>query len=131
MTNRQFYVQLGILTIVILMLMAGLHLIPILQPYWDITIGSTLLFLVLSILAWHFGQKAAMSSNKNNFTSLVLGFIFGKMFLCVIFVLLYTKTVFPDTKFFLVPFFIIYLAYTVFETMTLTKLARIKPPTNK
>jgi hypothetical protein len=79
------------------------------------------------VLIWHVGQNAALSDNKNIFTSLILGFIFGKMFLCVIFVLIYSKTVLPETKYFLVPFFIIYLAYTVFETMILTKLARLKP----
>ncbi|MCR9290789.1 MAG: hypothetical protein NXI23_25740 [Bacteroidetes bacterium] len=127
MTNRQFYVQLGSLTIAIFILMAGLHFIPVLKPYWDITIGSIILFIVISVLIWHVGQNAALSDNKNIFTSLILGFIFGKMFLCVIFVLIYSKTVLPETKYFLVPFFIIYLAYTVFETMILTKLARLKP----
>ena len=110
--------------------MAGLHMIPILKPFWDITIGSVTLFILISVLAWHLGQKAAVSKNKNNFTALVLGFIFGKMFLCVIFILIYTRTVFPESKFFLVPFFIIYLAYTVFETMILTKLGRLKPIEN-
>ena len=127
MTNRQFYFKLGLLTIATIVAMAGLHLIPVLAPFWDITIGSIVLFLVISILAWHLGQKAALSKNKNNFTALVLGFIFGKMFLCVIFVLIYTKTVFPESKFFLIPFFLIYLVYTIFETTILTKLGRLQP----
>lgn len=127
MTHRQFYIQLGILTIAILLLMAGLHLIPSLTPYWDVTIGSTLLFVAISVFIWHMGQKAAMKENQNAFTSLLLVFIFGKMLLCIVFVLLYSKIILPETKFFLIPFFIVYLGFTVFETIILTKLARLKP----
>lgn len=44
-----------------------------------------------------------------------------KLVCCVVIVLVYDRAFKPENKAYLIPFFVIYLAYTVFEVIMLTK----------
>lgn len=70
--------------------------------------------------------KAAVSKDKNAFTSLIIGFTFAKLLLTVALVLVYKKIANPEGALFLVPFFLIYIVFTIFETVFMTKLGKIK-----
>ena len=71
------------------------------------------------------GYRAAMSDNKNDFTNAVLGFTVGKMFLAILVILGYSLLAQPPDKLFIIPFFAIYLIYTIFETYFMMKLGRM------
>ena len=70
--------------------------------------------------------KAAVSKDKNAFTRLIMIFTMSKMLLTIILIVAYKKIVDPENTFFVFPFFGIYIAYTVFETIFMTKLGKVK-----
>lgn len=73
---------------------------------------------------YYAGRNAARSSNKNDFTNIIMGFTMGKMVLSFVLIFAYLKLVEPADKIFVLPFFSIYLIYTVFETYFMMKLGR-------
>ena len=125
MTNQQFLFQLLIITGLSALGLWGLmEGVSDLRPYqalgW-ISLGG---FTLLSGLMFWAGRSAALSKNKNDFTSAVLGFTMGKMFLAVIIIYAYLKLAQPTDKLFVIPFFGVYLVYTIFESYFMMKLGR-------
>lgn len=103
---------------------AALHLVPRLTPYWSFSLVTILLFMVLSIVAFYLGKRAAKSTNKHLFTSVIMGFTLLKMMLSGATVFLYHLLAEPADKIFVLPFFLFYLLFTSFEAFVMIKQAR-------
>ena len=86
-----------------------------------------LFFVVFSIAVYFFGLAAAQSPNRQAFTNATMGFIFFKMMLSVAFVFVYVKLNKPPDALFIIPFFINYLCFTIFETRFMILLGKIRP----
>lgn len=63
--------------------------------------------------------------NKNDFSRLVLGFTGFKMMFSVALVFIYQAVAEPTSRWFVIPFLIIYILYTIFETYFLMRLGRM------
>ena len=122
-----FFKQLSLVSLFTLILMSILHLFPQIAIHCNFSWATCLFFILLSVLIFFIAYFAAYSSNKNAFTAVIMGFVFMKMILSVSFILVFMKIVEPVSHSFLIPFFIVYLIYTIFETYFMTKLAKIKP----
>jgi formate/nitrite transporter FocA (FNT family) len=70
------------------------------------------------------GQQAAQSDNKYTFTNTILGFTVGKLFLAIMVILGYDQLAEPSSKFFIIPFFVVYAVFTGFETYVMMKLSK-------
>jgi len=81
---------------------------------------------LLSAGVYFMAAKAAISKDKNTFTRLILALTFAKLVLTLILVIAYQRLAHPGSLFFIIPFFLVYIAYTIFETMYLTKLGKIE-----
>ena len=125
MSQRSFFVQLGMLSFGAAILLFFLNCLPQLQAYSSLSWISLAAFAGLCILMYQAGYRAAMSDNKNDFTNAVLGFTVGKMFLAILVILGYSLLAQPPDKLFIIPFFAIYLIYTIFETYFMMKLGRM------
>ncbi len=125
MNQRSFFTQLSILSVFVGVLLLLLNTIPAIHPYQGISWISCSFFILLSIVMYLAGQKAAKSRNKNNFSRVVFGFIGIKMMLSVALVFVYSETVRPTSGHFLVPFFVTYLLYTIFETHFMMKIGQV------
>ncbi len=126
MNRRKFSYQLVVLTV-------SLTVVVLLLQYFSVfraSIGFSLLsigfFFFLSLLMFYAAAKAAISKDKNAFTRLIMVFSMGKLFLTIIIVILYHRIAQPESISFIIPFFGIYIAYTVFETIFMTKLGKVK-----
>ena len=126
MNQRTFAIQLVVISVLMIPILLGIHSAPRFQEYSLLSWVGIAFFVLISILMYFLGSKAAMSENKNTFTNVVIGFTMGKMMLSVIIILIYNKLVAPDDKLFILPFFGIYLVYTIFETYFMMKLGRMK-----
>ena len=124
MSSTKFYSQLILLSVILLLILFGLNQLEDINPYQDIGWISLGFFIGLSVLIFILAKKAAQSDNKHNFTNVVLGFTMLKMLFCAIMILVYNKFYEPTSKMFLVPFFLIYLSYTIFETYVMMKLGK-------
>ena len=128
MSATDFYKYFGLVSLGTAALLFGLSQIAILQPYLLFSFISLALFMLLTLVMFLFGEKTAKSSNKNLFTTLVLGFTFLKIFLSLFVVIAYYKVGNPSSKVFLIPFFIVYLIFTIFETYLMMKISKNTKP---
>lgn len=126
MSRRSFYLQLTIVTGILALALFLLHRIEALQPYAGFSITSLAFFILISLVMYWIGLPAAQDKDRNAFTRLVLIFVFAKMALAVGLIIGYQELVQPIKKIALLPFFLIYLVFTVFETYFMGRLGRME-----
>ncbi len=125
MTPRQFFQQLSLLSAVTAVALYFVNQLPAFQADAGFSWLSVLFFILLSIAMYYAGRRSALSENKHHFTNTIMGFTMGKMMLSILLILGYLKLAEPTTKLFILPFFGVYLIYTIFETYFMTRLARM------
>ncbi|HMQ46250.1 MAG TPA: hypothetical protein PKA00_02380 [Saprospiraceae bacterium] len=125
MSRKTFFIQLGVLTAVVATLLCLLLQTPTFKGYQLVSWISLAAFVLLSIGMYAFGKSAAQHENKNLFTNVVMGFTMIKLFLTIAVVLGYNEIMQPDNKAFIIPFFGIYLIYTVYETWFMMRLGKL------
>ena len=126
MTKRSFFTRLGGLSIGVAALLISLSFIPLFQKDISISWVSWLFFIIFTVVVFFVSESAALSANPHNFTTVIMGVVIGKMFFSVLIILMYVKMMNPETRYFLIPFFIIYFAFTIFELQFMTKLGKMK-----
>ncbi|MFQ5446673.1 MAG: hypothetical protein ACE5FF_07050 [Saprospiraceae bacterium] len=126
MNQRRFFSQLGILTLCVVVALFTLHhLFHQTSTQW-FSLSSAVFFALLSAGVYFMAARAAVSKDKYAFTRLIMVFSFVKLFLTAILVIVYHRLEKPDSLFYLLPFFSVYITYTIFETIYLTKLGKIE-----
>jgi hypothetical protein len=127
MSLGSFYTETLLLaTFCALVLWLG-NLIPVFREHQLLAWGALALFTLLSWLMYLLGSISVKSSDKNAFIQLVLISVFLKMMLSFAVVVVYANKIQPDSKYFVLPFFFVYLAFTIFETVFLMRIAK-RPP---
>lgn len=126
MTRRKFYFQLVGITIALLVLIGASQILPVFAPHLNFSLISLGIFFLVAIILFNLGAKSAVSKDKNAFTRIIMASTFIKMFLALIIVVVYHKMANPKGAYFVIPFFVIYFTYTIFETQFLSKLGKIK-----
>jgi len=130
-TAKAFYLQLAIVSLIAAATAFGINTFPQfadVQPIAWISLG---IFVLLSVVMYYAGRKAAFSDNKHDFTNVSLGVTIGKIFIAILFILGYNQLMQPDSRFFIIPFFLMYLIYTIFETYIMMKLGRLNTQTDQ
>ena len=125
MTNQQFFIQLTIITALTAAALFGLFQVESLTPYqllgW-ISLGG---FVLFTIFMYYVARSSALSSNKNTFTNAILGFTMGKMMIALMIIFAYLFLAKPPNNLFIIPFFLVYVFFTGFETYFMMKLGRM------
>lgn len=127
MTRNAFFLQLAVLTAATATGLWFLLRLPGFQPFALFSWCSLGLFFLLTVAMFFAGYSAARSANKNDFTTAAMGFSGGKIFLSAILILIFTELAKPESKLFILPFFSIYVLYTIFEVYFMMRLGRLKP----
>lgn len=127
MPYRTFLWQLTLITAATALLLSAMHRLPEFYENRLLSWLSLAFFLVLSFLMFALGRRTAAAANKSAFIGTVMAFVFGKMLLSILLIALYSQEFRPESRYFVVPFFLVYLVYTIFETYFLMKLGRQKP----
>lgn len=128
MNKAQFFKSLLLLASGLWILLFALSYFPVFQEHQIFIWSSWGMFFLFTIGVYFFAEKAAYSPNLHTFSAVSLGVIFIKMVFILILVIIYKEAVNPSDIWFLIPFFIIYLCFTIFEVYFMSKLGRIKPP---
>ncbi len=93
----------------------------------NVLMAGNLIMAIISLVSYFLSRQGLASSNHNAFIRAVYGSTLIKLFLCVIgivtYVLIYKSDVSKLTIFMLL---FLYLVYTVFETLSLFRLTRLK-----
>ncbi len=124
MPLNRFLFRLISITAVSFLIVLGSQSIPYFEGTFLFTIVGIVFFLVLTLIVFYAGQRAAKSSDVNSLTRLIMGLVFVKLFCCVILVAVYHKLFNPTDNHYLILFFLIYVIYTAFEVRLLGKINR-------
>ena len=95
------------------------------DAYFDLSYYSIILFTLISLVFYLIGTKATKSENKYLFIHIIVYNIIVKMVFSVLLVFVYVKLLEPSNKMFIVPFILVYLIFTIFETYFLSVLSRL------
>ncbi len=124
MEQPLFIKQLGITALIVAAILLGIHFIPGFSSFWIFSLVSWAGFIALSVLIYKTAYSAAHDANKNKYTNVIIGAVMGKFALSLVIILGYWYGFSPSSKFFLLPFFLIYLGFTIFEVHFLMKLGK-------
>lgn len=91
--------------------------------FYGVSIG---VFVAFCIVLYYFSQRAKKGDKTNQFTNIFFSFTFLKMLLAIVLVTVFFYQLRPDNNLFILPFFLIYFIYTVFEVWFMTRLAQSK-----
>jgi hypothetical protein len=126
MNSGKFYSQLALVSVVMLGILFGMKFMEPMAPYFGLSIFIWAFFIFYSILMYVVGSLSLKNENQKSFTSLVIGFTFGKMLLAVLIIIVYSQGYHPESQLYVVPFFLIYIVYTIFETSFMMRLGNPK-----
>ncbi len=125
MTTQRFFFQLATVAAGASWALFLLNQLENLQSHSSFSWLFLAFFTVLSIGMYFAGKKAAGSKNKNDFTSVALGFTIAKLFCVVLIVFFYNKIVQPESNLFILPFLVIYVIFTIYETYFMMQLGKM------
>ena len=126
MNQRKFFIQLAVLSLGVSLILFLLHLIPFFQSDQLLSWSSWVFFILFTVIVYFAAYKAALSENLHTFSSIIIAVVIGKMLFTVLIIVVYVKLMEPDSRFFLIPFFVVYFAFTIFEVHFMTKLGKQK-----
>jgi hypothetical protein len=122
---RSFLIQLGIIAVVLSAIQFALcSSLPELIPYQNLFWISQVFFIILSLISFIGGKHFVKKPNKNAFFQFMMLLIFARLVTSATLVIGYFQMTKPTDKLFLLPFFIAYLSYTIFEVAFLSKIGR-------
>lgn len=127
MTFQRFLLLLAIVSIAVMLTNLILpNWIPSLQNHDMITWWSLSFFIITSIFMFRMGERAILSNNKFEFSRITIAFVIFKMLVSIAIILFYKKTFQPSGKAFILPFFIAYFSFTIFETYFMLEFTKNK-----
>jgi hypothetical protein len=126
MQTKAFYKWLILITILLSVMIVGLSFIPNFKDTLGISLFSLIFFVVLNIGIYYLGVKSVRSKDKNSLTRLIMLLVFLKMISCLAIVIVYDQGWQPATNHYIIPFFLIYISYTIFEVDMLSKISKMQ-----
>jgi len=110
---------LSILTFILYFLHRTAHF----SPYSDLSIISILVFVLMCFGLYYISKISFHSTNKHLFISITLGNLFLKFMVTAIILAGYYKFFQPEDTNFVLPYLVIYIAFTIFETVLILKVS--------
>lgn len=89
-------------------------------------ITTTLIFFIFSVIVYVAASISVDSPKRTKFIGLTISNMLGKMLVSVAVVLIYQKVKNPSNTLFIIPFLLIYIIFTIFETHFLLQIANHK-----
>ncbi len=126
MSVRDFAIKFGLFTIFSAGLVGLQHLLSNIQTYWKFSVSSFIVYILLTIFMYFISKWILKSGNNAVFTSLLLTFNLLRLLVSILFVFVYISVYKPPNAWFLIPFFSVYILYTIFEVHMLDKIDTVK-----
>lgn len=123
MTPQKFLIQLFAVTLGCVPLLFALDLFPSIQPHRLFSAFSLFFFWGLSIVLYVLGKVNLSTGNPQDFLRFFMLSVFLKMGLCIGVILGYRHLFHPPGNRFILPFFMLYGIFTIYEVYFLSKLS--------
>lgn len=127
MKDSIFWIGLFVLSLIVYFGIIGILQIELIKPYGGLYYLTMAFMAFSTILFYILGKMAIHSSNPYAFIQLVIAGVMFKIVGALVVVGIYVRFVEIQSKFYLLPFIVIYIVYTIFETTILYKLALKNP----
>ena len=124
METNNFIKYLGGSIILSIVVFYAISFVLPLRPYTDVLVMAILFFASLTLLVYWLGQRALRTNQNNFFLYVIVINVFIKLVASFVFMLIYVKIKNPTDRYFLVPFLLTYLIFTISETYVLSIQAR-------
>lgn len=125
MLVNSFFKQLAIIFLVLIIGYYALQSVfPIFSSFQDLFWVSQILFAGICIGSFYGGKYFVKQKNKNVFLQFIMILIFFRLISSASIAIGYFQLFKPISKVFLFPFFVVYLAYSIFEVYFLSKIGR-------
>jgi hypothetical protein len=118
-----FLSQLSLLLVVIIPVLYYIHSFDAQKNNVPVSLYSVSMFTVLSILLYIFLHKSVKHPDKQLFISITLMNMLIKMVCSIGLLLIYKVAYQPANGKFIIPFLVVYLFFTIFETYFMVNLA--------
>lgn len=128
MTRYRFFLQLLALNLALLATLLALSSrYPALEDYQGLYLSSLATLSIICILLFEVGKLTIKAENPNAFSQFFLASIGLKMLITLLVLMVYIQQYppAPTQKWFILPFFLIYLAFMGFEIGFLSQIAKI------
>ncbi len=129
MNNKQFIISLLLLTAFVAFLVYLMSYVASLVDYLSLGAMSIMLFSSICVVMYIFASRSAKKDQRVAFINIFMLSTLLKMLFSVILIAIYYRTQLPNSKLFIVPFFVVYTIYTIFEVWFMSKLTKI--PSNE
>ena len=126
MTGQRFFMELGLIVVVSIVITLAMPFIEQLAPYQHLGMYCIVFFTAMAIVMYFIGDRIAKSSNLSLYSNFSLFYGFMKMALVVLLLILAKKLISFENNYFAVPFLVLYFLFVVFETRVLMKLGNPK-----
>ena len=126
MSTKTYFLQLIMTIGISAAVLISLHLLPEVAPYWKLSVASVIFFALLTLLIFLIAKRAVQSPDPNTFTRISLLFVFVKLVAALAFIVLYDQLIEPKTRWFVLPFLLVYVLFTIFEVIFMMALSREK-----
>jgi len=121
-----FLRQLVLVSVVSIMVILALGQFAAVAPFIDLAWWSMVIFTLLNVVMYGWSYQISKNNQKHQFVNVFMSFTFFKLFSSFGLVAFYFFKTGPNSKLFVLPFFAIYLVYTIFEVYFMTKLSNSK-----
>ncbi len=126
MSPKTFIISLTGLSVLVSAALVSFQYMEALADYAILSWISIIFFIVFSLVVYKGGHKSAQNEDKQAFGQFFIAATGVKMLLSLTIILLYFLLAKPATQYFIIPFFFVYLCYTVFEVYFMTRLGNTK-----
>jgi hypothetical protein len=123
---RVYLTYFTILTILLTLILSYFQFNESLSGYSLLSWISLILFSLFSLIFYFGGKKTIKSEDIHLFSKFFLAATVIKMLTSLTVVLLYFFIVKPLDKLFIIPFFLVYLFFTIFEVYFMSKIGSRK-----
>jgi len=123
MSYQQFFLGLAISTLLAVGGVFGLTTAFDVRYAMPVIIGMGILLASICVIMFWLGKRTASAENKHLFGNVFIGMTGFKMFLCAGVLIGYIFIAKPPDSMFIIPVFLVYLAYTVLEVISLIRLS--------
>ena len=124
MESRTFFLQLLLTSGLCLLGIVSLYQFPALAPGIPLAWISLAFFVLFSLLTYVVALRISKSSKKEHFINLILAFTLIKMLFSFLLIAAYAHLATQSSKLFALPFFGIYLLFTIFESAFMIRVGK-------
>ena len=126
MTDQKFILSFLITIMLAAIVLYLCHTSSAMAPFIDIGIYAAGIFSMLSVGVYILTKYMSKTKKKVMFIQVILSNMLTKMILSAVIVTIYFMVKAPDDGIFIVPFLLVYVLFTVFETYFMNEQAKAR-----